>query len=1026
MVRSTRSWLVLALTLLAVGCGGGGGESGDAGAPGDGGGAGGGTDPLPANEAPTASISAPASADELTVVMLDGSASSDPEGAPLGFQWTQLGGPTIQINDATTAMPSFTAPEVAADSTVTIQLQVTDGVGATGVAQVGILITDIPVVNQPPTANAGDDQVVASGDTVTLAGAGADPEGTTVTFAWTQPVGPAVMLSDATIAGPTFTAPTVAADTTLTFQLTVTDAGGESSTDQVDVVVGPAATGQAVLGPIVGAQVEIFDASNPDGTALFVTTTLDGATLDEAGRFRVPAALLAADALYVVRITGGQDVDADDDGVRDAVPTDFQGTIRAIGTRDDLLADIFRVNALTEVAYQGVVDLLADQAPQADIRAGLDLAAQRQLSVDVNGDGTIDGRDLLAFRPREDAAAYSRGTENLRKLNEGLLDGSTSASELADQAAILLGRFAGFSGQLGALAAENGIVVTADATGLRIVSIEDPVRPKIVATLESVRGALDVVLSNGIAYVGGNGLTIVDVRTPASPVVLGTIATGLVDELELAGNLLYVAQGLRGLAIVNVTDPAVPVIAGELAVTQEDDYTAITVAGNLAYVANGSRGLDIVDVADPALPLRLSTTPIDPNQGAGVNRDARGVHVSGTTLYLNVGPAGLAVFDVSTPAAPRQIGALLTGIRKGTELVGDRLHAVSNDGLLFVDVSDPVLPIIDAQVDVDGSDVVESGGTLLVATRQGELVLVDADASVASSRSLRVQLGATEDLALVGNRLYAADGTAGFSILDVSTPMDPKLLARATGAGNIRDLAVGEGRVYAAEDMGGIRIFDTNVEGPPALIGTIPTDFRVRDIEVIGTAILFITGGQLRVFETVDAADPQEVAALPVSGAFIELVGTRAYVTGSDGATIVDVTSLSVPTVLGVAIPGEPVVEHVVVDGTTAYLLSTRVISVDVTDPAAPTELGRSERVGRAGGLVQAGPRLFAAGTNSGIRIIDIADPAMPVPRDLLETIGSNPVDVATDGEFLFVANLFSGLEIRRIPTRTRDTLPFD
>src|SRR5262245_47071172 len=78
--------------------------------------------------------------------------------------------------------------------------------------------------NTAPTANAGPAQSVTSGVTVTLNGSlSSDPDGTILTYAWTQTAGTAVTLSSATVAQPTFTAPQVLAATPLTFSLIVTD-----------------------------------------------------------------------------------------------------------------------------------------------------------------------------------------------------------------------------------------------------------------------------------------------------------------------------------------------------------------------------------------------------------------------------------------------------------------------------------------------------------------------------------------------------------------------------------------------------------------------------------------------------------------------------------------------------------------------------------------------------------------------------------------------------------------------------------
>jgi outer membrane protein assembly factor BamB len=92
--------------------------------------------------------------------------------------------------------------------------------------------------NQGPTADAGTDQTVKSGDGVTLVGSGSfDPDYGIPLYSWTQTDGPSVALSDATAVSPTFTAPGVEEETVLNFELKVTDNGDKTSTDTVTVTV---------------------------------------------------------------------------------------------------------------------------------------------------------------------------------------------------------------------------------------------------------------------------------------------------------------------------------------------------------------------------------------------------------------------------------------------------------------------------------------------------------------------------------------------------------------------------------------------------------------------------------------------------------------------------------------------------------------------------------------------------------------------------------------------------------------------
>lgn len=94
--------------------------------------------------------------------------------------------------------------------------------------------------NRAPSAGAGTDQSVVENTTVQLMGSASDPDsGDTLTIVWTQVSGTTVTINNASMAQANFMAPDVAvnAPETLIFRITVTDAAGLSSTDDVDVTV---------------------------------------------------------------------------------------------------------------------------------------------------------------------------------------------------------------------------------------------------------------------------------------------------------------------------------------------------------------------------------------------------------------------------------------------------------------------------------------------------------------------------------------------------------------------------------------------------------------------------------------------------------------------------------------------------------------------------------------------------------------------------------------------------------------------
>lgn len=175
-------------------------------------------------------------------VTLNGSKSYDVDGELLGYFWVQTHGPLAMIADDTQMITTFEAPQVDVETRLEFALYAFDDDALSGFDYVTIIVQDVAdtaPVNQPPVAEAGQNQKLGILMRVTLDGTGSfDPDGDALTYSWRQVSGEAVTLSDPESAITYLSTPNLSKKDTLVFELTVSD-GTDSATDTVDIEVQP-------------------------------------------------------------------------------------------------------------------------------------------------------------------------------------------------------------------------------------------------------------------------------------------------------------------------------------------------------------------------------------------------------------------------------------------------------------------------------------------------------------------------------------------------------------------------------------------------------------------------------------------------------------------------------------------------------------------------------------------------------------------------------------------------------------------
>ncbi len=144
-------------------------------------------------------------------------------------------------------------------------------------------------------------------------------------------------------------------------------------------------------------------------------------------------------------------------------------------------------------------------------------------------------------------------------------------------------------------------------SGLVIVSVDDPLKPKVVS-----RVALDDMRASVLQFrylfaTDANGLRVIDVTNPEKPALLDSrIAIDEAHGLHAARTYVYVAAGKEGLVIVDATQPEslqefLRFNADGKLRDSRDVTVATTNASLFAYVADGSGGIKVVQLTSPEL-----------------------------------------------------------------------------------------------------------------------------------------------------------------------------------------------------------------------------------------------------------------------------------------------------------------------------------------------------------------------------------------------------------------------------------------
>ena len=565
-----------------------------------------------------------------------------------------------------------------------------------------------------------------------------------------------------------------------------------------------------------------------------------------------------------------------------------------------------------------------------------------------------------------------------------------------------------------------------------------------------VNGSATVsAVDNGILYFdSGNKIVISNVSTPQSPVVLGSFlldATILDLDVEFEQLAILDADGLFSLYSVFV--PEMPDLLDSLSIGPVefdpifDTFAAeISIVGSKVFILREDSGLLVIDISDPEN-VQVADSYIDISSTGYYSfaiSDSLVLIGRVTSDLISV----VTVLQYSDESNLEVVGEVSLGdTPEGITIAGDIAYiAAGQQGIISLDINNPTSPTIldDAYWDGWYTQVEVFGDYAYVAADAAGMLVIDIsqpnnmeDTPVGFYVSSE-EYSYLQYLTLDDNTAYLPYGLGGLKIVDISDPLAPTYLA--DGSPNSGGSAFGvdykNDFVYLADWSNDLTIVDVSDPVNPAIIRNVGFDGSGKKVRIFGD-YAYVTGSYG--VHIVDISNPLEAS---VVGEFIRSEPGSIYPHGVDvkddkmyvsfnamGLYVVDVSNPENPIELGHFDALDWARDVVVVDSL-AYLLNLNdggsfsealqyMQILNISDPNNIYEIGNwtgSRNYAWSNNILVRDAFAYVLG-DKGLFIIDISDPTNPVTTGVWNPGGWN-FRLSEDGNFAFIAKEGAGLKV--------------
>lgn len=435
--------------------------------------------------------------------------------------------------------------------------------------------------------------------------------------------------------------------------------------------------------------------------------------------------------------------------------------------------------------------------------------------------------------------------------------------------------------------------VAAGKAGLVVLSIADPVRPKVIGGLDVPGYAWCFAKDgpHGFIASGEFGLSAIDLSDPAHPSLRATAhPVDTITTISAGGGALFATLGARGLLVLDTRGPGT--FGTATVMPMPDTAIGVTCIDSFAYVCCGDSGVAIVVADDPTRPRNVRRVDWP---------GARAVGFSETTAVVACGGSGAYVVNVANRSDPRAYCYLAVPGFALAAAVRDSLLAVGcGTGDLFAyNIRVPIFPFLTGRLSRPGYvGAIAVRDSIAWAATTGRLRALDLGSTSAQEIGSCPLPWPAAAVALGPDYVAVALRDSGLGIVDITDPSAPVRTGAMKTHRPALSVAAMDSWVFVGLEDSGVYQAALSAAREPEYRQSLPGLFSINHL-LIEDTLLVAAGGDSGVafWSIVDPAQPRRLGRVVLSGSIrgVAVRDTLCAACGDSGVFLFDVRRLGQP-----------------------------------------------------------------------------------------------------------------------------------